>query len=255
MLGNKELVVKSNRLIEAKYRLTLIEQQIILYAICRCREEQIGLSGDTLVTIHANDFAAQFGTHPEEVYRQLKSAMDTLHTRSVKFHDTADETGKPRVIESNWISNRAYIDGAGQIQIQFSAEIVPLITRLETAFTSYRLDRIGRMTSAHAVRLYELLLQYLSIRKRELEITKLKEILQLNGQYGAIKDLKKWVIDVAVGQINAHSDLLVSYTQRKTGRAVTHLLFDIKSKPKTTEITPNKDDAGGIRRTIASPAD
>lgn len=42
MLKN-ELVVKSNRLIEASYRLTLNEQRIILYAICRCREEQTGL--------------------------------------------------------------------------------------------------------------------------------------------------------------------------------------------------------------------
>lgn len=42
-----ELVVKSNRLIEASYRLSLNEQRIILYAICRCREEQKGLFPDS----------------------------------------------------------------------------------------------------------------------------------------------------------------------------------------------------------------
>lgn len=46
-----ELVVKSNRLIEASYRLGLNEQRIILYSICRCREEQKGLFPDLPVTI------------------------------------------------------------------------------------------------------------------------------------------------------------------------------------------------------------
>jgi hypothetical protein len=65
-MGNKnELVVQSNRLVEASYRLTLIEQQIILFAICRAREEQLGLSADTLVTISAKDFSAMWGSTPE----------------------------------------------------------------------------------------------------------------------------------------------------------------------------------------------
>ena len=225
----KELVVKSNRLVEACYHLTLIEQQIILYAICRSREEQLGLSADTLLTIHASAFAGKFDTNRGEVYRQMKSAMTTLHTRSVKFCETDPETGKASVIDTPWISRGTYIDGAGQIQIQFAQEIIPLITRLETRFTAYRLDRIERMTSVHAIRLYELLAQYLSLGKRTLKISDLKEILQLTGQYEAIKDFKKWVIDVAIKEINEHSNLLVGYKQRKTGRSVTHLLFDISS--------------------------
>ena len=68
MSGKKELVVKSNRLVEASYRLTLVEQKIILFAICRAREEQRGLTADTPVTITAKDFAAQFGTNETKVY-------------------------------------------------------------------------------------------------------------------------------------------------------------------------------------------
>ena len=42
--------------------------------------------------------------------------------------------------------------------------------------------------------------------------------------------LKKWVIDVSVAQINAHTDITTRYTQRKTGRNVTHLNFKIDAK-------------------------
>ena len=47
----QEMVTKSNRLVEASYRLTLVEQQLVLYAICRSREEQRGLSANEPVTI------------------------------------------------------------------------------------------------------------------------------------------------------------------------------------------------------------
>jgi plasmid replication initiation protein len=249
----KEFVVKSNQLVEACYHLTLIEQQIILYAICRSREEQLGLSSDSLLTIHASAFVGKFDTNRGEVYRQMKSAMTTLHTRSVKFYKTHPETGKASVIDTPWISRGNYIDGAGQFQIQFAHEIIPLITRLESRFTAYRLDRIERMTSVHAIRLYELMAQYLPLGKRTMEIAKLKEILQLTKQYAAIRDFKKWVVNVAVREINEHSNLIVGYKQQKTGRAVTHLLFDIKLKPKRVEITPKK--AGDIRRTMAIDPD
>lgn len=235
-----ELVVKSNKMIEASYRLNLVEQQIILFAICRSREEQRGFTSDTPVTIRAADFAAQFGTNTDRVYSQLKEAVDTLYDRSVTMHDIDPASGKARVTKTRWISQASYIDGTGCIQFIFAPTAIPFITRLgdDGGFTSYRLEKIGGMSSAHAVRMYELLVQYLSIGRREIEIAWFRETLELDGQYKAIKDLKKYVIDLAVTQINEHSDIAVSYTQRKTGRAVTHLIFDIKAKqePKKAKV-------------------
>ncbi|CAK0752081.1 hypothetical protein CCP3SC1_2030001 [Gammaproteobacteria bacterium] len=89
------------------------------------------------------------------------------------------------------------------------------------------------MTSAHAIRLYELLIQWGSIGKREIELKFSREALMLKNQYPSIKDLKQRVIDVGVEQINQHSDLTVEYTQRKTGRTVTHLTF--RFGPKNVE--------------------
>ncbi len=242
MPKKKELLVKSNCLVEASYRLNLVEQQLVLFAICRSREEQRGFSPDAPVTISASAFAAQFGTNSTKVYGQLKEAITTLYERSVRIHDTDPATGRPRVVDTRWISEKAYIDGAGQVQIIFAPRMIPFITRLgeEGNFTSYRLEKIGAMSSAHAVRLYELLVQYLNIGQRELEVAWFKETLQLDDDYPRLFDLKRRVIDVAVEQINEHSDIRVSYTQRKTGRTVTHLVFDIKPEPKVKTEKPAK---------------
>jgi plasmid replication initiation protein len=248
-----ELVTKSNRLIEASYRLTLAEQQLVLYAICRGREEQRGLSSNEPVTIDAKAFGEQFRIDPSNVYRHMKDAADTLYERRILIHDIHPKTQKPRVVKTRWVSDVAYIDGAGLVEVTFAPKVVPFITRLEAEFTTYRLEKIGHMTSAHAVRLYELLIQYAGIGKREMAIDWLKERLGIAGEYAAIKDLKKRVVDVAVEQINKHSDIRVSYAQRKTGRAVTHLIFDIGSKPSGKAEKPVKKkrpviDAGYVAK-------
>ena len=229
------VVVKSNKLIEASYRLDLIEQRIILYAIVEARETQQGLS-DGFVTLEAKRFAAMFGMDESNTYGQLKEAMDTLFGRYIVVHDIHPESGCARVSKVRWISTASYIDGAGAVQLRFATDMLPYITRLETEFTSYRLEKIGRMTSVNAVRMYELLVQYLSIGKREFGISQLKETLGMEGRYKAIKDFKKDVLDMAVSQINEHSDIRVSYTQRKTGRTVTHLIFAIKPEPRPDQV-------------------
>ena len=240
MAKTSELVVKSNRLVEACYRLNLIEQQIILFAISRSRDEQLGLSPNNPVTIAASAFVKVFGTNESKVYGQLKEALGDLFERSVTIYDTDPATGKDRTVTTRWISDKAYIDGAGHIQLTFAPRVIPYITRLESEFTSYRLEKISGMSSAHAVRLYELLVQYLTIGKREIELSDLRKSLGLTDEYKAIKDFKKRVIDVAVAQINEHSDIRVSYTQRKTGRTVSHLIFAIKPEPKSDQVKRKK---------------
>jgi len=233
MTKKSELVVKSNQLVEASYRLDLVEQRIILASIVAARESQQGL-GDGFVTIDAKRFVEMFGMEEGSVYGQLKEALDTLFNRFIIVRDIHPESGHERVSKVRWISTASYIDGAGAIQIRFAQDMVPYITRLEKEFTTYRLEKIGKMSSAHAVRLYELLIQYLSAQKREIEIKWLKDTLQLNEEYTRISDFKKRVIDVAVLQINEYSDIKISYEQKKTGRAITHFIFKIESKIKTT---------------------
>ncbi len=238
VMKKTELVVKSNRLIEASYRLGLNEQRIILYSICRCREEQKGLFPDLPVTIKADAFAKQFPSIGRgNVYQQLKAAMDALYDRSVTLHDIDPDSGHARVKKTRWISEGAYIDGAGNIQVIFTPEVIKYITRLETEFTSYQLEKVGHMTSAHAVRLYELLAQHRDTGTRTLNLAWLRDVLQIEpSEYKLTADFKKWVIDASVDQINKHGDITVSYKPQKTGRAITDFVFKIKDKdrkPKT----------------------
>jgi plasmid replication initiation protein len=95
------------------------------------------------------------------------------------------------------------------------------------------------MSSTYGIRLYELLMQWKSTGKREIEIEWLKKQFELDGSYSAMCDLKKRVIDPAVKDINEHSNYQIKWEQRKTGRKVTHLTF-IFSEKKPAKETPKR---------------
>jgi plasmid replication initiation protein len=242
-MSNENVVAKSNRLVEASYRMSLVEQQMILFAICRAREEQKGLSSTTWLTLDSKAFAAVYGTDPKNAYRQLAEAAATLYDRSITMYD---DIGDPRRIETRWIQAKAKIDARGHVQLKFADDVIPYLTRLETEFTMYRLEKIGKLSSAYAVRLYEMLLQYMNTKSksREFAIVDLKKTLGLSElEYPRILDFKKWVVDVAVKQINAHTDLTTSYTQQRTGRSISHLTFTIKLKADPKPKKPKVDRA------------
>jgi plasmid replication initiation protein len=228
------LVVKSNRLIEASYKLDIAEQRLILMAIDSARESGKGITADNLLTVRADEYASMFELDPKSTYKQLKSAVETLYNRSVRLHDKHPETGEARVMDVRWVSAVGYVDGSGLVQIQFGGSIVPYITRLEGEFTSYKIKSVAQMTSTYGIRLYELLTQWGDVGKREIKLDEFKRMLQVDGQYPALKDFKKYVLDVAVSQVNEFSDLDVRYENVKLGRKVIGFmfLFGAKQEPE-----------------------
>lgn len=237
-LTDGELVVKSNALVEASYKLTLVEQQLVLFAICAGREQEQMLTKSSPISVNALDFARQFGLNPTKVYAQLKDATQTLFNRQIIVHDNHPKSGKPRTTKLRWVSEIAYTDGDGLVEFKFSDKVIPYITRLGSEYTRYHLGSVSHMSSVYAIRIYELLSQYLTIGARRFELLQLKEMLGVSNEYSDISDFKKRVLDVAVLQINEHSDIKISYTQEKTGRAVTAIAFSIRKK--TAAVTAPK---------------
>jgi plasmid replication initiation protein len=130
------------------------------------------------------------------------------------------------------VSEVAYIDNEAVVRLIFAPAIVPLITRLEEQFTKYEIQQISNLTSAYAVRLYEILIAWRSTGKTPL-ITMYdfrQKIGVLDTEYKRMYDFKKYVLDIALKQVNEHTDITVKVEQHKTGRSITGFSFSFKQK-------------------------
>ena len=224
---DKNQVVKSNQVIEASYQLSAVEQRIVLAAISRIPKNQ-PITDDELYPVSVNELQL-LGVHEKTAYRDLKEGINRLYERSINL--SVDD----KSIKMRWVQEVQFLDSQSVIGIRFSKPILPFISNLSREFTKYALSDIAGINSGYGIRIYELLVQYRQIGKREISVDNLRTMLELGKKYPLFADFKKRVIDTAVDQINEHSPLNVSYKQIKTGRKVTHIQFTYKEKSKSIE--------------------
>lgn len=229
----KKLIVKDNALINASYNLDLVEQRLILLAIVEARESGKGINANDPLTVHADSYSHQFGVQKNASYQALKSACDGLFARQFSYQ-TLSEKGNIQNHKSRWVSEVVYVENEAIVKLIFSPAIIPLITRLEKQFTSYELEQASSLTSAYAVRLYELLIAWRSTGKTPLiNLQELRHKLGvLDAEYKRMERFKATVLDLAVSQVNEHTDITVSYEQHKEGRTIVGFSFDFTSNIK-----------------------
>jgi plasmid replication initiation protein len=216
-------VYKSNSLIQAAYRLSVNEQRIVLNCIAQINAAE-DVTDDVMYKVSLHDISQQTGIEINNLYKDFKAAALRLQDRKVRI-PAPTTTTKDRVLITYWVQTIAYSDSEATIELRFSKDILPYLTQLKEQFTKYKLKHVAKMKSTYGVRLYELLIQHKQFGSREIEIEWLREIFQLKNNYPAIKDFKKRVIEPALKDINETSNLWVTYTQKKSGRRVTHFTF------------------------------
>ena len=224
------LVVKDNALMNASYNLEVTEQRLILLAIINARETHQGITSDSKLEIHANDYASQFHVTKEAAYKALKTAVNNLFERQFSFKE---ETKKGiGVVRSRWVSRIKYIDDSAILEITFAPDVVPLITRLEKHFTSYQIQQVTQLTGKYAIRLYELLIAWREVGKvPQIELSEFRAKLGVeDNEYKAMNHFKSRVLEPSIKQINQHTDITVSYEQHKRGRTITGFSFKFKQK-------------------------
>ena len=228
-----ELIVKDNALIQASYTLDLAEQRLILLAIIEARNSGQGITHDSLLKIHASSYAKQFNVNDKTAYTVVKDASKGLFDRYVTYHDKNPKNGKDRSFHCRWVDKIGVEPDSGIVYMRFTSDVVPLITRLESHFTSYEIEKVANLTSGYAIRLYELLISWREVGKTPTyEIDDLRQKLGVEpDQYKELYNLKIRVLDLAVSQINDFTDITADYEQHKTGRKVTGFTFTFKQKP------------------------
>lgn len=243
--NKSQLVRKHNRLINASYILSLSEQRLILMAICNAEGTKDALTKP--ITIYARDFANLYSLSLDAAYTALKAAANQLFERKFSWSTTKD--GKTVNHIRRWVFGIDYINNEGVLTIHFSPDVIPYLSELQKEFTSYRIDNIVNLTSAYAIRLYEIIISWRNVKSMPMmSIEELRQKLGVaDDEYKILSNFKMRVLDFAVKQINDHSDINLSYRQHKQGRKVVGFSFVFESKNPTVTINMN-DDADDLDR-------
>ena len=221
------LVVKSNKLIEARYNSTLNEQKLVLYAVSRLDTSKDKFNILELETV---DFMELLNTTVLR-YTEIRELVAGLMSKQVRI-----ETDEMDLV-ANWVSSIKYIKNSGIIELEFSENLIPYMLQLKERFTRYQLKNILYLRSKHSIRIYELLKQYQKIGHRSFTIEELKKLLMIEGRYKQFRDFNKSVLKLTQDEINELTDINIDIEHVKRGRKVVGVKYIIQSKDDNSYIT------------------
>lgn len=231
-LKKNQLVVKSNKLIEASYRLTLQEQRVILLLASLI---EIGDKDFKRYQLSIHDFKKMVGLASTGGYTEIKEITEKLLGRVMVIKDVINK----RELQISWLSSAEYFDGQGFVELEFSPKLKPYLLELKERFTSYSLQHVISLKSSYSIRIYELLKQYEKIGERYFELIELKIILGLkNDEYKLYGHFKNKILSRAKYEISDNTDLKFDFFEKKQGKKVAGVFFFIKHNNKNDNSLP-----------------
>lgn len=228
-LTDKSLVVrKSNELIEARYKLSLEEQRLVLLLASVITHEDDDFKD---YEIQVACIAGQFGLELNgSLYGSVEQAAEALLGKVITLKNNKS------VAKTVWLSYVEYVKGSGKIRIRFDKSLKPYLLQLKSHFTQYDLSYVSSFKSQYSIRIYELLkMEAYKAREGRFERTfsldELRGLLSLVDEYPLFADFKKRVIVPATDEITEQTDLkIVAVVYGKVGRKVAGITFEVETR-------------------------
>lgn len=235
-----DLVVQTNKFINAIHCLTLSELRILELIVVEARENNIVLTPEAPLSIDVKLYAERYNLTWEGAYQAMIGACETFKSKSWKIKIP----NKKIPMTSNYLQDFLPIYDEGRFEITLTRMLIAEIAYLDgkiTPYTSYYLKQSSRLTSVYAVRLFQILSTWRDTLADTKKFTPVYTVEDLrdkfgieNNKYPLVANFKKKTIDIAVSQINENTDLTITYEVVKHGKTIKGFKFLLKTK-KTLE--------------------
>jgi len=219
----KELEVRQhNALTNARYEYSELQLDLLFFLISKLKKDQ----QDRIYELNIKDLSLLTGKKYNAAY---------LHKATADMGSRVFEVQTETRYRQLWMFQRVdYLLGQGIIEIKLTEDITPYLFDLKENFTSYQLASALRLTSKYAKRIYQYCSQWKDQGEtKKYDIQDFKMMLGLlddKGKDKAIRmsDFRESVLDVAVKQINEHTELNISYKLEKRVRTYKNIAFTVK---------------------------
>lgn len=220
----KNYVIKSNSLIEARYRLSLQESHVVLWLLTQIKPDDEDFKPHTM---KISEFSRMIGVEADNQYSKLRFVTRSLMRRVLEIYDSEQQEW----LQIAWLSSTRYQQKKGSIVLKFDPGLKPYLLHLKNQFTKIDIVDTLKLKSVYAVRLFELLCQYEPLGKRKISIDDLRSWCSIeSNEYGLYSDLKRYVINKAKTEINAKTNYEIDYKEIKESRKVVSIEWTIQKK-------------------------
>ena len=235
--NKKSLVIQSNNLIEARYRLSVEEQKLIKVLISKIQTNDVNFKE---YEFRIKELGEILGITHNEQYSVIKRITERLITRGLSFYNSETK----RFLQTSWLSSAEYEEGKGIVALCFDPKLQPLLLQLKSYFTKYDMEQIMRFRGQYTIRFFEFRKSFIGRNKNEVTFTlkELREILGLKkDEYDQFFDFKRRVVEPARLELLEKTGKSFTWEPIKQGRGgkivSVHFIFDGDAEATPNEVT------------------
>lgn len=252
-------VRKSNEMVSAKYKSTLLENQVMTIALTRIEENARDVNAPLTATLYPGELKRLIGD-PAHIYRTLKTVAKTMVGHTMFMEDRKGNFHAYAIVTDAEYSN-------GTFTVKFNETLRAHILGLEKNYTTYELSVLTNFRSNSAFRLYELLKKEIYKSRKdvnggrvdvEYNISELRFMIGLanaddpgvknamarmgddvdwdelydlldkkDKKYENWKDMKRWVIVPAQKELLEKSNIRFDFDTYRQKRKINRIVFHV----------------------------
>lgn len=233
--SQKLVSTKSNKLVDAGFfkKLNGMEMRIVNLAISRLNPirpliQSRRFEFSVKEFLDCNSGVANYA----DIYDTVRNAVINLGRTWVEV-ETLDGYDKTEI---SLLTERSYSKGKGRFMIEFHEKAMPYLAEIKSNYTSILLDIFGSLKSEYSLKLYEIFSRWAFKGVVSIKLDELKNLLNVVDMYDRYNNFKQRVLTPAINEINAKTNLNITFKPIRTSRAITDLEFSIFDKSKAVEI-------------------
>ena len=239
----EEWIVLQNRLLNAISNLDLNERRLIMFLSPLVRKEVDKDPHQQTFIVRVKDFQDEYEIKSKAYYQELENICNLLQHKTYEFWNfDANEKYKSKV-KVTWITKGDYKNKQGEVHIDLHKDVIEMLTVFDKTnpFTKYERQMIIKL-GCYGIILFELISSclYQKDKSKTYTIEYLREKFNCVDSYPVISEFKRNVLDKAIADIEKHTPIRISYTQNKTGRVVTEIVFSFKDTGKSDKNLKDK---------------
>jgi plasmid replication initiation protein len=233
--------VQSNRLVEAHYKDALSHWEMFIFSkMCTMIDPQ-----DTdfkHYKIYIKDILDHLNVRKGgHSYKYVVEAAQRLLDRRITIY-YVNEEGKKIAVDTHLVSSVHRLDEPDEndalyVSLTFPPELKPSLLQLKDNFTILDLDIFKFLKTPTSVRLYQLLTSHLwkAEKKVQYDLEELKKKLGVADKYEQYGPFKTYVLHEAQNKLAENTNISFTYSEVKTGKKVTSIIFYLTEKKAKTE--------------------
>ena len=224
------VVVSNDFILHSASNLTLNEMKLLRLIITQCERHDEKFY---TFSLKAKDFAKLLDVDPHDMRKHLKTMTRHIMAEVLEIEDV--KTGD--WLQFHWTETCAY--KAGVVTIKIADSLAPYMLNLKKRFTLYKLEEILPFKSAHALKIYEVLIANINQHEQphadkysviSVSLETLRIVTKTQDKYPRFNNFNTRVLTPAVNEINRVSKYHVIATPYRNGHAVCGIDFLVESQ-------------------------